>query len=252
MTKIMATSIMAAAMKDPEIVKAFSNPKLSPLTAKIMADPSVLADPMKAFATELAADPELAALAGELLPKLAKLGKPRTKKEASPYTSPNVSRSNSPAATNMYKNQADLPRLPLPSLEDTCELFLEVTQTVVNQEEYEETKSAVASFLKTAGPKLHAQLEKIDNDPANDDKSWFHNFHDDMYMEARFPTYIYKNPAGVMKEDILTDAGITGQINLSANLIAATLKFTEKIIDETLEPDVFKGFSLDMLQYVGG
>ena len=68
-------------------------------------------------------------------------------------------------------------------------------------------------------------------------------------MEARFPTYIYKNPAGVLDSSILKGAGISGQVDMAAHIICATLKFIEKVVEETLEPDEFKGFPLDMLQY---
>jgi len=68
-------------------------------------------------------------------------------------------------------------------------------------------------------------------------------------MEARFPTYIYKNPAGVMNVELFKKMGITGQVDLSSHIIASTLNFVDSILDETLEPDVFKGFPLDMLQY---
>ena len=60
-------------MKDPEIAKAFGNPKFAPITKKIMADPSCLMDPMNYFKEELAADENLAKVAKQLLPKLAKL-----------------------------------------------------------------------------------------------------------------------------------------------------------------------------------
>jgi len=268
--------VMKRAMKDPKIAKAFADPKLAPITKKIMRDPSCLANPMEYFKEELAADEGLAALAAKLLPKLGDLTKTRSIEEAnSPYSSPGGSRTSSRTSSpqngndknngskdqkngdssdeivvsNMFKNQHDLPRLPLPSLEDTCELFLEVASTVVNEDKFKKTRSAVTSFLSTAGPELHKQLVDIDNHPDNKELSWFHNFHDDMYMEARFPTYIYKNPAGVMSSAAFEQAGIEGQVDRASHIIAATLKYVEKIVEETLEPDEFKSFPLDMLQY---
>ena len=128
---------------------------------------------------QLSADKELAKLAKQLLPKLRELTTPRTEKESSPYASPANSPPQSPPNTVetaasprgpsvMYKNQQDLPRLPLPDLEDTCELFLEVTQTVVDSASYETTKKAVADFLSGSGPKLHKKLTEIDNLPENE------------------------------------------------------------------------------------
>jgi len=123
--------VIKRAMADPKIAKAFADPKLAPITKRIMKNPSLLSNPLENFKGEMAADPELAALAQELLPKLGKLLEPRTLKESSPYKSPVSSPSVSHSPTNsisgsdsrvMYKNQADLPRLPLPSVEDTLEV----------------------------------------------------------------------------------------------------------------------------------
>jgi len=124
-----------------------------------------------------------------------------------------------------------------------------VARPIVTPDEYAATEASVEAFRTSSAPQLQAQLEKIDGAEVNSEVSWFHNFHNDMYMEARFPTYIYKNPAGVLKTEVLASSGISGQIDLAAHLIAATIVFMDSVINETLEPDVFKGFPLDMLQY---
>ena len=147
---------------------------------------------------------------------------------------------------NMWKNQSKLPRLPLPSLESTVTLFLEVAETIVDEETFERTKAAATSFLTVEGPGLQEKLKLIDD--GNQDSSWFASFHEDMYLNARYPGFVHKNPAGVFKDDIFEKCDIHGQVDRASHIICATLVFANQVINETLEPDVFKGFPIDMLQ----
>ena len=124
-----------------------------------------------------------------------------------------------------------------------------MARPIVTPDEYAATEASVEAFRTSSAPQLQAQLEKIDGAEVNSEVSWFHNFHNDMYMEARFPTYIYKNPAGVMKDSTLSNMGISGQLDLASHLICATVVFMNSVINETLSPDEFKGFPLDMTQY---
>ncbi|GMH58817.1 hypothetical protein TL16_g02692 [Triparma laevis f. inornata] len=153
-----------------------------------------------------------------------------------------------PPVSNMWKNQASLPRLPLPSPEQSMKLFLEVTETLVDSKIFEQTKLKVNQFLKEDAPTLQEKLKAID-DKAAPDSSWFAGFHHDMYMDARYPGYVYKNPSGVAQDTLFTAKGINGQLDRAAHITCATIKFARQVINETLEPDVFKGFPLDMLQY---
>jgi len=214
-----------------------------------------------------------------------------------------------PEIANMWKNQKGLPRLPLPSLENSIKLLLEVTETLVTADVFSDTQRAAADFLKNDGPVLQVRRERASEaakkgrrrvgdgtkakidwsktlcktspnslprtaeqlprfplsplpsltlaslvqeklksiDDSTPDSSWFANFHHDMYMNARYPGYIYKNPAGVTR-DALFDAS-QSQVERAAHIICSTLKYAEQVVHETLEPDVFHGIPLDMLQY---
>jgi len=68
--------VMAKAMADPEVAAAFGNPKLAPITKKIMADPTILTKPdiLGFFKNELEQGGEvMQSLAVQLLPKLQKM-----------------------------------------------------------------------------------------------------------------------------------------------------------------------------------
>ena len=164
------------------------------------------------------------------------------------YSEPIVEATPKPQPSkNMWKNQPKLPRLPIPPLEHSMKPFLEVAEALVSPSEFKDTEAAVKSFLTVDGPVLQEKLKQIDDKVP--DSSWFADFHHDMYMNARYPGFVYKNPAGVCKSEIFEKCNINGQIDRAAHVICATLVFAEQVMDETLEPDVFKGFPLDMLQY---
>jgi len=164
------------------------------------------------------------------------------------YAAPVVERTPTPPPPpNMWKNQPNLPRLPVPPLEHTMKLYLEVAEALVTPEEFKATSAAAKSFLTGDGPVLQEKLKLIDDKAP--DSSWFAGFHHEMYMNARYPGYVYKNPAGVCKSTLFEKCNITGQIDRASHLICATLVFAEQVMSETLEPDVFKSFPLDMLQY---
>jgi len=65
-----------------------------------------------------------------------------------------------PEIANMWKNQKGLPRLPLPSLENSIKLLLEVTETLVTADVFSDTQRAAADFLKNDGPVLQVRRER--------------------------------------------------------------------------------------------
>jgi hypothetical protein len=56
-------------------------------------------------------------------------------------------------ATPTWKNQSQIPRLPIPRLEDTCKKYLEQIKPLLNEKEFQFTSAAVQEFLKI-GTKL--------------------------------------------------------------------------------------------------
>lgn len=58
-----------------------------------------------------------------------------------------------------FANQDSLPKLPIPDLEDTCRRHLDALMALQGPREHEESKAAVAEFLKTDGPSLQEKLK---------------------------------------------------------------------------------------------
>jgi carnitine O-acetyltransferase len=59
-----------------------------------------------------------------------------------------------------FGNEDRLPRVPLPTLEESCDRFLEWCGPLLTADERAATETAVASFLRPGGParQLHAAL----------------------------------------------------------------------------------------------
>ena len=76
--KVDSAALMQKAMSNPVIMEVMMNPKARVIAGKIKADPTVLANPMKAFGVDLAADPELSAMFVKIAPILEDL-KPKAK-----------------------------------------------------------------------------------------------------------------------------------------------------------------------------
>jgi hypothetical protein len=62
--------------------------------------------------------------------------------------------------------QDKLPKLPIPSLEDTCSRYLRALEALQDEKEHANTKAAVKLFLETDGPVLQGILEEYAKDKA--------------------------------------------------------------------------------------
>ena len=59
-----------------------------------------------------------------------------------------------------FARQEELPKLPIPPLEETCQRYLRAIKGLQTPQEHEDTKRAVDDFLKNEGPKIQEKLSK--------------------------------------------------------------------------------------------
>lgn len=59
-----------------------------------------------------------------------------------------------------YAHQDELPKLPIPDLEQTCQKYLAALKPLQTPREHAETRHAVQEFLKHEGPELNEKLKK--------------------------------------------------------------------------------------------
>ncbi|KAI9651756.1 MAG: hypothetical protein M1829_002454 [Trizodia sp. TS-e1964] len=116
------------------------------------------------------------------------------------------------ASSVTYSNQARLPILPIPELEDTCKKYLETLKPLQTARENEASAAAVQNFLHLEGPDLQRKLK---------------NF---------------------LLEDDPTPAR-NNQVTRAASLIISALSFVRALRKEDLPPDTIRGTPLCMYQY---
>ncbi len=65
-----------------------------------------------------------------------------------------------------FSRQHELPKLPVPPLEETCQRYLKALEGLQDPKDYEETKRAVEDFLKNDGPRIQERLQVWAEDKA--------------------------------------------------------------------------------------
>ncbi|MBV6621795.1 MAG: choline/carnitine O-acyltransferase [Rivularia sp. (in: Bacteria)] len=131
----------------------------------------------------------------------------------------------------MYEFQNSLPELPLPTLKQTCKLYLQIVAPLLSPEELEQTQVVVEEFQHKSGKKLQQQLEIIDRATKT---SYVHDYREESFSEYRGALVINKNFGGVLAP--ITQPELP-QAKLAATWIVDTLKFYLKIKRRELEPD---------------
>lgn len=66
-----------------------------------------------------------------------------------------------------FAAQDNLPKLPIPELESSCNKYLAALQPLQSPKEQQETRAAIRDFLKSDGPELQEKLKKYAAGKAN-------------------------------------------------------------------------------------
>ena len=148
---------------------------------------------------------------------------------------------------NMYTYQDTLPRLPLPSLDSTCQKLLEWSNVFLTEEESMETQKAVNHFRSELGmgPALQRILGEMAEDP--DVPNWLDPLWAESYLCNPFPlptggnvTYIIdKNPS--MKKVSVPEFVVS--------VIGQLFEFNGLVLNESLKIDFQGSQPLCMSQY---
>lgn len=105
-------------------------------------------------------------------------------------------------------NPLQLPRLPIPPLEDTISRYLNSIQPLVSSEEFQKHSAIVSQFSKTNGPILQKKLMDLDQSRKGYPFSYIEELWDEMYLTGRYPSPINVNPGyGLVSE---SDGGLKG------------------------------------------
>ncbi|WP_410645143.1 choline/carnitine O-acyltransferase [Amycolatopsis sp. lyj-346] len=144
-------------------------------------------------------------------------------------------------STRTFGNEDRLPRVPLPTPEDSCRRFLEWCGPLLTPEELAETEAAVAEFLAGPGPELQARLEEYDRSPGV--RSWLDTFWPYRYLGRRDRIALNANFFFLFRESPL------GQVDRAAELTASAVDYKLKLDDERVPPVLLRGTPQSMVQH---
>lgn len=157
-----------------------------------------------------------------------------------------------------FSLQSQLPRLPIPTLEETATRYLKSLEPLLSKEEFAASQKAVSEFISPSGlgPVLQQRLQAVDKAAPY---SWLEDIWlKKAYLEWRDPSYINVNwaaligdngvqllPTSAIKPGQVTDL----QVSRAARVISNMLEANEQINTETFPVDKSRGAPLDMAQF---
>jgi carnitine O-acetyltransferase len=149
-----------------------------------------------------------------------------------------------------FESQATLPRLPIPTLEETLEKLPKVLEALQTPEQQLETKEIIAEFKNGPGPKLQKLLLAYDKEGEENKTlgSYVESFWNDSYLSPLGSVVLNLNPFFVLEEGPDPKTA-KDQIKRAAALCFASVKLASLLKNHTLRPDVFKGKPLCMDQF---
>ncbi|WP_053957323.1 choline/carnitine O-acyltransferase [Inediibacterium massiliense] len=146
-----------------------------------------------------------------------------------------------------FANQDNLPKIPIPKLNDTCNRFIEWVQPLLTEEEFLKTKKMVEKFKSKDGDGKKLQEELIRWAERNNLSNWTAPLWENLYLASRNPLIIEGNVFYIIKNK-LKDLGVTQEYMATA-LILSVCRFKGLIDREELDVDLQEDRPICMLQY---
>ena len=142
-----------------------------------------------------------------------------------------------------FGNDESLPRVPLPTLEDSCRRFLEWCTPLLTEDELARTEAAVADFLAPDSPahELQAALEAYDR--SDGVLSWLDTFWPYRYLGRRDRIALNANFFFLFQRSHL------GQVERAAELVASAVDYKLRLDDELVPPVIVRGAPQSMVQH---
>ncbi|HEY2205508.1 MAG TPA: choline/carnitine O-acyltransferase [Pseudonocardia sp.] len=155
--------------------------------------------------------------------------------------------------TRTFAHEDELPRVPLPTLEDSGARFLEWCAPLLTPAQLAETREAVDELLAPDSPArtLHAELARFDAEP--DTRSWLDRFWPSRYLGRRDRIALNANFAFLFRDeprDPLPD--VDRQLSRAARLISAAVDYKLLLDEERIRPVILRGQpqSMDQQRYL--
>ncbi|KAF4324258.1 hypothetical protein JM18_000814 [Phytophthora kernoviae] len=135
-------------------------------------------------------------------------------------------------------NEYNLPRLPVPQLEETVQRYLESVKPLVSEKDWETHAALAKNFQGAEGRQLQEMLLKRELKQAMGRSypfSYIEGDWDKMYLGGRYQSPINVNPSyGLLDE---TDGNLAGMMPRSAAFVRSMVKWWTKVKTSELEQD---------------
>lgn len=146
-----------------------------------------------------------------------------------------------------FYSQDSLDQLPVPEVEETCRKLLEWMEPILSESEYEETRRAIEDFTAENGDGSRLQKALLEWSCKEGVCNWLEPIWYDHYLKDRLPVVINSNIFFMLENK--GEKGSVSQAGRAADIIHATLRFHEQILQEDLPCDMEKGCPLCMSQF---
>jgi carnitine O-acetyltransferase len=146
----------------------------------------------------------------------------------------------------MLRFQESLPKLPVPSLEETAARYLKSLHPLLSSSEFDSSKKAVKEFIKPGGvgSKLQEKLIARREDPKH--KNWLSEWwNDTAYLSYRDPVVPYVSYFYSHRDDRRR----RNPAKRAAALTTAALEFKKQVDQGTLEPEYMRRLPICMDSY---
>jgi carnitine O-acetyltransferase len=148
----------------------------------------------------------------------------------------------------MLANQAQLPRWPVPSLDQTLARYLDAVRLTVDGDAYAATEALVRNSLLAGSDVRELQARLIAYDEARLSRSYVSDFWEGVYLYGRDRLVVHSSPGIGLRSDCFPPDA-TSQVQRAARMVAATLAFAHEVETGQLAPEVMRGVPLDMQAY---
>ncbi|NXY01631.1 CLAT acetyltransferase, partial [Pteruthius melanotis] len=150
------------------------------------------------------------------------------------------------------KDEREVPKLPVPPLQQTLRMYLQCMKHLVPEEQFEKTKVIVEQFGSAGG--LGESLQQMLEERSEKTMNWVFNYWlDDMYLNNRLALPVNSSPAIIFARQYFKD--VNDQLRFAANLISGVQDYKALLDTHALPTDFSRGklsgHPLCMKQYYG-
>lgn len=153
--------------------------------------------------------------------------------------------------TGTFDNEESLPRVPIPTVQDSCALFLDWCRPLLTDDEFAETERSVDEFLAADSPVWTLQDELVKYDQRPDVHSWLDEFWRDRYLGRRDSIAINANFFFLFHDQ---PEGPMGRLDRATGLVVGALAHLRSVSTGRFPPVQRRGkpFSMQGHKYLFG